>query len=123
MSESADVFEYEAKLFLYYKYVKELIQLEKENRARMKKKQRKRLQPIRPKFKDEDFQSILQQIENENPPFLEATILRICISIFKYIDPKQGVQMSQQNIIDSELSLIVNSKFYLIMEQKCSIHV
>lgn len=39
----------------------------------MKKKQRK-CPPIRPKFEDENFLSILQQLENENPPFLEAII-------------------------------------------------
>ncbi|KAK8884760.1 hypothetical protein M9Y10_043880 [Tritrichomonas musculus] len=104
-SQSSDVFELEAKLFLLTKYLKSV--KAKEKSLLGKKKNRKKAGPIQPHIKIEDFNVILEQLKNQNPPFLQITLMQICKFVLKHLNPLLGIQISEQVILGSELPIFI----------------
>lgn len=105
-SDSEDIFDFEAKMFLLIKYLKTMMHQERKRRKPLKKKQQNMLGPILPPIRDEDFHSIFEKLQESLPPFVQITLISVCILFFKYNDPKQGIQMSYQIILDCELPII-----------------
>ncbi|OHT13563.1 hypothetical protein TRFO_03314 [Tritrichomonas foetus] len=106
ISPASDIFDFEAKLFLFKQYIKSVMKLEKNERKKLTKKAQKRRPPITPHIRPEEFQVILNSLNDPKPPFAQVTIILFLSSVLKYINPQLGFQLAQQIILTSDEPII-----------------